>query len=73
MTPNTGTLALPKAEAQPHLLNVLQGPTVLGFCLLNLQQAAAPLVIFGHAHFLWGQGTWAKILAAFTPIWASAL
>lgn len=35
-----------------HLLDVLQRPAVLGLRLLDLQQAAGPLVILSHAHFL---------------------
>lgn len=36
----------------PHLFNVLQCLVVLRFRLLDLHQAAVPLVVLRHAHFL---------------------
>ena len=44
----------PGPGSPAHLLDVLQRPAVLGLRLLDLQQAAVPLVILGHAHFLEG-------------------
>lgn len=58
-----------RAEGRPpplphtHLLDVLQGPVILGLRLLNLQQAAAPLVILRHGHLLEGTR-----LSARTPL-----
>lgn len=50
--PVAGVLGGPGGHA--HLLDVLQGPVVLGFRLLDLQQTAASLVVLRHAHFLEG-------------------
>lgn len=44
----------PAHQRPAHLLDVLQRPAVLGLRLLDLQQAAVPLVVLRHAHFLQG-------------------
>lgn len=55
------------SKAEAHLLDVLQGAVVLGLGLLDLQQAAASLIILGHAHFLEETRDVSQDTATWTP------